>query len=200
MPYSSLADLPSNIKKLPKHAQEIWLAAFNSAYKNVPEGQNPEAYAFAVANSAVKKAGYSFKSEVGDTFEVFQIQQAECWKDSNGDMFIKVPVSGVVEDRQGDEVSRSCGDKMIEQYNSGTLPLYGDHGVDENGRKSYSWKNILGKWVKGEWSNNKIDIMATSRLNKANPDAIKLFEYVEQKMPVGFSIGGKKLKIREVDY
>jgi hypothetical protein len=138
-------------------------------------------------------------SKNSEDFETYQIQQAECWKDANGDMFIKVPVSGVVEDRQGDEVSRSCGNNMIEQYNSGILPLYGDHGVDENGNKSYSWKNILGKWVKGEWAGNKIDIMATSKLNKANPDAVKLFEYVEQKMPVGFSIGGRKLKIKEVN-
>ena len=64
-PYSSLEDLPEPVKELPKHAQEIFRAAFNSAYKNPPAGKKAEEYAFAVAWAAVKKAGY--KKSDGDS-------------------------------------------------------------------------------------------------------------------------------------
>ena len=33
MPYPTLADLPDAVKELPKHAQEIYQAAFNAAFK-----------------------------------------------------------------------------------------------------------------------------------------------------------------------
>ncbi len=55
MPYDSLADLPEAVKALPKHAQEIWLAAFNAAYEQY---DGDEGKAAAVAWAAVKKAGY----------------------------------------------------------------------------------------------------------------------------------------------
>ena len=51
-PYQNLEDLPKAVKKYPEHAQRIWLAAFNAAYKEKP---NDEAYAFRVAWSALQK-------------------------------------------------------------------------------------------------------------------------------------------------
>lgn len=40
MPYKTISDLPDSVKDhLPKHAQEIYLAAFNNAWK---EYQDPE--------------------------------------------------------------------------------------------------------------------------------------------------------------
>ncbi len=51
MPYQAINDLPDSVKDhLPKHAQEIFLAAFNSA----TEEYNEEETAFKVAWSAVK--------------------------------------------------------------------------------------------------------------------------------------------------
>jgi cation transport regulator len=62
MPYSEVADLPSELRRLlPRHAQEIFLAAYNNAWV---EYQDPvkrrgdigiEAVARKVAWSAVKK-------------------------------------------------------------------------------------------------------------------------------------------------
>ncbi len=60
MPYSSISDLPEAVKKLPKHGQEIFLAAFNSAYKQY----NSEEKAFAVAWSAVERSYH----KSGDTW------------------------------------------------------------------------------------------------------------------------------------
>ncbi|MFB2836405.1 ChaB family protein [Floridanema evergladense] len=51
MPYQQIADLPDSVRNhLPKHAQEIFLAAFNSATEEYDE----EETAFKVAWSAVK--------------------------------------------------------------------------------------------------------------------------------------------------
>lgn len=51
MPYQKLADLPDAVKdRLPKHAQEIFMASFNSALEEYDE----EETAFKVAWSAVK--------------------------------------------------------------------------------------------------------------------------------------------------
>lgn len=51
MPYQKLADLPDAVKAhLPKHAQEIFMASFNSASEEYDE----EETAFKVAWSAVK--------------------------------------------------------------------------------------------------------------------------------------------------
>lgn len=62
MPYSSISDLPENVTNvLPKHAQEIFKEAFNSAYDQYdsPEerrdDESRENTARKVAWSAVKK-------------------------------------------------------------------------------------------------------------------------------------------------
>ena len=58
MPYQKIEDLPESVKEhLPKHAQEIFRAAFNSATQEYGE----EETAFKVAWSAVKQ-----KYEKGD--------------------------------------------------------------------------------------------------------------------------------------
>lgn len=52
MPYKQIDDLPESVKEhLPKHAQEIFRAAFNSAVEEYSE----EERAFRVAWSAVKR-------------------------------------------------------------------------------------------------------------------------------------------------
>lgn len=61
MPYTSIADLPSGVRKLPKHAQEIYRSAFNSALKQY----NDEGLAAQTAWSQVKK---SYK-KVGDKWQ-----------------------------------------------------------------------------------------------------------------------------------
>jgi cation transport regulator len=62
MPYEQLSDLPDSVRDhLPKHAQEIYRAAFNSAWQQYdrPEerraGRSREETAHAVAWSAVEE-------------------------------------------------------------------------------------------------------------------------------------------------
>ena len=77
MPYQSIQDLPERVTDhLPEHAQEIYVAAFNSAYEQYdqPEERRPdedgerpdrEEVAHKVAWAAVKKAGYEKNEETG---------------------------------------------------------------------------------------------------------------------------------------
>ncbi|MFW6025959.1 MAG: ChaB family protein [Candidatus Woesearchaeota archaeon] len=52
MPYKKKKELPDNVKdNLPDHAQDIYIAAFNSAYQDIDD----EAEAHAIAWSAVKR-------------------------------------------------------------------------------------------------------------------------------------------------
>ena len=62
MPYAKIQDLPEPVRNvLPRHAQEIYQAAFNSAWEQYDEpgerrqGSSREETAHAVAWSAVKK-------------------------------------------------------------------------------------------------------------------------------------------------
>lgn len=51
MPYKTISDAPDWVKKMPKGAQKIWIAAFNSAFDRYGD----EERAFKIAISAVKK-------------------------------------------------------------------------------------------------------------------------------------------------
>jgi cation transport regulator len=54
MPYASNAELPATLRKrLPRHAQDIYRAAFNDAYATY--GRTREAIAHRVAWTAVKR-------------------------------------------------------------------------------------------------------------------------------------------------
>ena len=52
MPYGSKTELPSAVRKLPEHAQTIWMSAFNAAFRQY---KGDEQKAFAVAWAAANK-------------------------------------------------------------------------------------------------------------------------------------------------
>ena len=137
---------------------------------------------------------------VEKSFDAFlPITKSYLEKDANGNerKFIKVTVTGIREDRDGERLSKEACESVINQLKSGKVPVYGNHGRDEIGMRSYRWQDMLGKWVNADWKND-FDVEAVMQLNEANPDAEKLWKYVhEQGMPVGFSIGGK---LKESDY
>jgi cation transport regulator ChaB len=61
MPYSSKSDLPPNVKQLSSHLQDIWMAAFNSAWKTY---NGDEEKCFAIAWGAVNKARGTAKASL----------------------------------------------------------------------------------------------------------------------------------------
>jgi cation transport regulator ChaB len=60
MPYAKNSELPPAVKKLPANALRIWKGAFNSAIKD-----HSESSAFAIAWSAVHKAGFGKDGKKG---------------------------------------------------------------------------------------------------------------------------------------
>ncbi len=57
MPYASVDDLPTAVRRLPRHAREIFRSAFNAAWSSYADRgpQAQEEIAHRVAWSAVKK-------------------------------------------------------------------------------------------------------------------------------------------------
>jgi hypothetical protein len=102
--------------------------------------------------------------------------------------FFEVVVSGIKEDRDGEVMDQAAVDDMIMQFKSGKVPLMPDHGVKGETRH-YSWKDMMGVWVDARQEGD--NLIAVARLNDAHPDADVLWGYLDEKMPVGFSIGAK---------
>jgi len=105
--------------------------------------------------------------------------------------FIEVTVSGLKEDRDNEMMSQAAVDDMIMQFKSGTIGFFPDHGFHEQtGEKNvYSWKQLMGVWVDARQEGN--NLLAVVRLNKAHPDSELFWSYINEGMPIGFSIGGK---------
>jgi cation transport regulator len=56
MPYAIIHDLPERVRHaLPEHAQEIYLAAFNNAWRRYADRADRDGVAHRVAWTAVKK-------------------------------------------------------------------------------------------------------------------------------------------------
>jgi cation transport regulator len=60
VPYVTTSDLPPAVRRLPRHAQEIFLSAFNGAWESCANGgpYEQEEIAFRIAWAAVKKRYY----------------------------------------------------------------------------------------------------------------------------------------------
>lgn len=89
MPYNDVKELPDEVSKLPAHAKQIWMKAFNSAYSQYKEDDK----AFKVAWSAVKQTyvekenGWEKKSE--DTYYMTFNEFTSCEIKSDGDLYVK---------------------------------------------------------------------------------------------------------------
>ena len=59
MPYGSKAELPSAVRKLPEHAQTIWMSAFNAALKQYGTEEKAFAVAWAAANKYKSKEAFA---------------------------------------------------------------------------------------------------------------------------------------------
>lgn len=110
--------------------------------------------------------------------------------------FFEVTLSGMKEDRDGEVMDKSAVEDMISQFQSGRIPLFPDHGVDPaTGERTYSWKQIMGVWtdarIEGE------NLKAVARLNNAHPDADLFWGYLQEGMPIGFSIGARPVEVVE---
>ena len=84
-------------------------------------------------------------------------------------------------------MTQNAIDDMVVQFKSGKVPFFADHGVQGQGAP-YSWKGIMGVWVDAHQEDDKLK--AVVRLNNAHPDADLFWKYVQEGIPVAFSIAG----------
>jgi hypothetical protein len=147
---------------------------------------------------------FSLKAPITKSWEQeVEVQKGVNKIEKSNQRFIEVAVSGLKEDRDGEMMSQEAIDDMIMQFKSGTIPFFPDHGRDEKtGMPNvYSWKQIMGVWVDARQENDKL--LATVRLNKTHPDHELLWNYVQEGMPFGLSIGGspsEEPKFIEMDF
>ncbi len=130
-----------------------------------------------------------------NTFKAFiPVTKSYVAKDVNGieRKYVEVTVSGLKEDMDGERMSQKALDMMKDAFKQNKIPAFNNHGIDKQGNRTYDWRDMVGKWI--DANQEGVSLKATMQINEANPDGVKLWEYVnEQDMPVGFSVGGKVL-------
>jgi hypothetical protein len=91
-------------------------------------------------------------------------------------------------------MSQEAIDDMVMQFKSGTIGFFPDHGFHEQTgeRNVYSWKQMMGSWIDARQEGDHL--VAVVRLNKAHPDQELFWQYINEGMPIGFSIGGKPIE------
>jgi hypothetical protein len=173
---------------------------FVSRYMSDPKAKKDfpdEKQRLAVAYSEYKKNQKSeelffFKANISRIWtEEVEINKSAGQTEKSSQTFIEATVSGLKEDRDNEMMSQEAINDMIDQFKSGTIPFFPDHGFHEqSGQKNvYSWKQMMGCWTNARQEDNSLK--AICRLNKAHPDFELFKAYVEEGMPIGFSVGGK---------
>jgi len=117
MPYDTLDSLPESVQKLPKHAQEIYRAAFNSAWA---EYGGDEAKCHAIAWAAVKRK-YE-KTPEGEWVEksqavmskafAFEVPLEKAWTAPDGALRWRCVASSGAVDAQGQRMTKAALEQM----------------------------------------------------------------------------------------
>lgn len=193
---------------MPKKLDEIHAAVVRSSKgKTNPRTKKPytESELWAIARAQYeewkkKHKNFSFYTPITNFWEeeVEIIKTAGKGVEKGKQRFIEVTVSGLKDDRDNERMSQEAVDDMIMQFKSGRIPFFPDHGRDEKtGQPNvYSWKQMMGVWVDAHQEDEKLK--AVVRLNNSHPDSEQFWKFIQEGMPIGFSIGGKPLEDPQV--
>jgi len=107
---------------------------------------------------------------------------------------IRVKISSTTEDRDGDEFSIAGLESMIPTLQSGKVPFYLDHGLNECGVTRYGALDMIGGWIGGEIVGNAL--YATAFIEPDNQDGERLARKIAAGSPIGFSVGFGVIKSR----
>lgn len=110
----------------------------------------------------------------------------EIVREKEDDTMIRVPIQAVSEDRDGDVITDKGQDSIVQQLETGTVPLMPNHGVGNN-EAMYDFRDIMGQFVDGERMEDAT--VGVARLREGNEMAEELLDLHKQDMPVGFSVG-----------
>lgn len=106
---------------------------------------------------------------------------------------IRVPVSSTGTDRDGDRFSRDGLEHMVEQFKSGEVPMFPNHGLDpETGWNEYRFEHKMGGWKDAEIEEEGGTEVAYAigALSPDSEEAEKLASQIENGVvPVTFSVG-----------
>ena len=189
MPYDKLGDLPDAVKALPKHAQEIWLAAFNSAYEQY-DGNEGKSHgtAWAAVKDKYKKQGDRWveKADDGppDGSFAFGVPVQRVWKanDDQGvpQLWFEGVASTQVVDKQDERASPDCIRKMREHP---PLDLFDSHSDRRAGEelgvtKEHEVTSQGGFLVRGLFFDD-------------NAQAVRVWKRMAEGKRYELSIGGK---------
>jgi len=115
----------------------------------------------------------------------FTTKDATLKETEDGKTKIKVPISSVNEDREGDRIAGDGMSAITSQIVEENTPMFPNHGVGDN-PAMYDFRDIMGKWINAE--EGEI-VNAEAVLREQNEYADELKDLISQDMPVGFSIG-----------
>jgi len=133
-------------------------------------------------NRSHKTSGKSVRS---NNFTV-DTKSVKIQENSEGRTMVDIPINAVSVDRDGDMISEKGQKDMIEQLESGTVPLMPNHGVGDSAAM-YGFEDIFGKFVGGELRDGTT--MGTVELREGNRMAEEMVDLLEQDMPISFSVG-----------
>ena len=105
----------------------------------------------------------------------------------DGYRIVKIPVQSVNQDRDGDVISEKGQQSIINQFKSGEIPAFPNHGWGDE-IAMYDYRSILGQYIDAEVGEDG-KTYATLRLRNGSEYADQLVDLLDQGMPVGFSIG-----------
>lgn len=146
------------------------------------EVQRPEEAPETAPRNRGKSAGYG-KKHVNFSVKGSDIKLT---KEEDGDVMVNVPIQATSEDRDGDVITDKGQESILEQLDSGEVPLVPNHGVGR-GSATYDFRDIFGQFVGGEIVDGTT--VGRARLREGSDMADELQDLLEQDMPVGFSVG-----------
>ncbi len=122
---------------------------------------------------------------------------AEISDDGDGPVEITVPISSTTEHRSGSRMTTDALERMAEQLQAGTVGLWDDHGLDDQGLPEYRRADMFGWWVGGSVEDDTL--FGTARLLAGRAETESLLEQLTAGAPVGFSVGYFALDERFVE-
>lgn len=135
------------------------------------------------------------KGPNGEIYKAFTppADQIKVWKEEGDDgqdvTFIRVPISSTTEDRDGDVFTEDGLERMVEQLESGDVPLFYNHGLDrQTGFFDYPLEDMVGGWKEGEIEDDTV--FGIAGLEPGHDLAEDLESRLRNGVsPVAFSVG-----------
>lgn len=194
MPFSSISELPPGVKdNLPKHAQEIWRSAYNSALKQYKDESKAAAVAWAAVKHKYKKGEKGEWGKKSDDDEPFLL-----WSDpfevksEGGKYYVKGYISCEGIDLVNDYITKECLEDMITQIKdrSISIKLGKDHEHVLDDPRIMPLAKVENAVLDGK------GILADIRVNDAHPYFENTWKSIQNGFYDSFSIEFRPLSYK----